>query len=201
MSAVPIITALYGAIIGLLAVVLTVNVIRNRVGLKINDGDGGSAPMRMAIRAHANLAQHAPLALLLIGFAETMGTSKIIIHVLGAVLVLARPLERVGPAERRRAELRPAVGRRPDHSCPGRRIDHHPRPRSGADVGGESVARMSQRVPPQAGPMTGSATSGISPSTRQLLPRISGLQNAVPHPGYDGSSDAISYRPTQRAPP
>lgn len=96
MSAVPIITALYGAIIGLLAVVLTVNVIRNRVGLKINDGDGGSAPMRMAIRAHANLAQHAPLALLLIGFAETMGTSKIIIHVLGAVLVLARLLSAWG---------------------------------------------------------------------------------------------------------
>ncbi len=96
MSAVPIVTALYGAILGLLAVVLTVNVIRNRVGLKINDGDGGSAPMRMAIRAHANFAQHAPLALLLIGFAETMGTSKIIIHVLGAVLVLARLLSAWG---------------------------------------------------------------------------------------------------------
>ncbi len=96
MSAVPIITALYGAIIGLLAVVLTVNVIRNRVGLKINDGDGGSEPMRMAIRAHANFAQHAPLALLLIGFAEAMGTSKIIIHVLGAALVLARLLSAWG---------------------------------------------------------------------------------------------------------
>lgn len=96
MSAVPIITALYGAIIGLLAVVLTVNVIRNRVGLKINDGDGGSAPMRMAIRAHANLAQHVPLTLLLIGFAKSIGSSKIIIHVLGAALVLARLLSAWG---------------------------------------------------------------------------------------------------------
>jgi uncharacterized protein len=96
MSAVPIITALYGAIIGLLAVVLTVNVIRNRVGLKINDGDGGSAPMRMAIRAHANFAQQAPLALLLIGFTEAIGTSKIIIHVLGAALVVARLLSAWG---------------------------------------------------------------------------------------------------------
>jgi uncharacterized protein len=96
MSAVPVITALYGAIIGLLAVVLTVNVIRNRVGLKINDGDGGSAPMRMAIRAHANFAQQAPLALLLIGFTEAIGTSKIIIHVLGAALVVARLLSAWG---------------------------------------------------------------------------------------------------------
>jgi uncharacterized membrane protein YecN with MAPEG domain len=83
----PLITALYAAIIGLLAVILTANVIRNRFVLKIENGDGGTATMGMAIRAHANLAQHAPLALLLIGYAEAMGTGKTIIHVLGAVLV------------------------------------------------------------------------------------------------------------------
>src|SRR4029077_15546712 len=72
----PLVTALYAAMIGLLAVILTVNVIRNRVILKIDDGDGGNATMRMAIRAHANFAQHAPLALLLIGIAEAIGTGK-----------------------------------------------------------------------------------------------------------------------------
>jgi uncharacterized membrane protein YecN with MAPEG domain len=96
MSAVPVITALYAAIIGLLAAVLTVNVIRNRVALKIDDGDGGNATMRKCIRAHANLAQHAPLTLLLIGFAESIGTSKTIIHILGAALVLARLLSAWG---------------------------------------------------------------------------------------------------------
>jgi hypothetical protein len=96
MSAVPVITALYAAIIGLLAALLTVNVIRNRGALKIDDGDGGSATMRKCVRAHANLAQHAPLALLLIGFAESIGTSKTIIHVLGAALVLARLLSAWG---------------------------------------------------------------------------------------------------------
>jgi len=96
MTAVPVVTALYAAIIGLLAAILTINVIRNRVGLKIGDGDGGSAPMRKCIRAHANLAQHAPLVLLLIGFAEAIGTSKTIIHVLGALLVLARLLSAWG---------------------------------------------------------------------------------------------------------
>jgi uncharacterized protein len=96
MTAVPTVTALYAAIIGLLAAILTGNVIRNRVALKIDDGDGGSATMRKCIRAHANLAQHAPLALLLIGFAESMGTSKTVIHVLGATLVLARFLSAWG---------------------------------------------------------------------------------------------------------
>ena len=90
------VTALYAAIIGLLAALLTVNVIRNRVGLKIDDGDGGNATMRMAIRAHANLAQYAALALLLIGFAESIGYSKLIIHGLGAALVLARVLSAWG---------------------------------------------------------------------------------------------------------
>jgi uncharacterized membrane protein YecN with MAPEG domain len=92
----PLVTALYAAIIGLLAVILTVNVIRNRVALKIDTGDGGNAKMGMAIRAHANLAQHAPLALLLIGFAEALGTGKTIVHILGAALVLARLLSAWG---------------------------------------------------------------------------------------------------------
>jgi uncharacterized membrane protein YecN with MAPEG domain len=94
----PLVTALYAAIIGLMAAILTVNVIRNRVVLKIDDGDGGNATMGMAIRAHANLAQHAPLALLLIGFAEAIGTGKTVIHVLGAALVLARLLSAWGLA-------------------------------------------------------------------------------------------------------
>jgi uncharacterized protein len=96
MTAVPIVTAFYAAIIGLLAAFLTVNVIRSRVSLKIPDGDGSNATMRKCIRAHANLAQHAPLALLLIGFAESIGTSKTVIHVLGATLVLARLLSAWG---------------------------------------------------------------------------------------------------------
>ena len=93
---VPVVTALYAAIIGLLAAFLTINVIRNRVGLKVDDGDGGNATMRMCIRAHANLMQLTPLVLLLIGFAETLGTSKYIIHVLGIVLVVARLLSAWG---------------------------------------------------------------------------------------------------------
>jgi uncharacterized protein len=90
------VTALYAAMIGLLAAILTVNVIHNRVALKIDTGDGGNAKMGIAIRAHANFAQHAPLALLLIGFAEALGTGKTIIHILGAALVLARLLSAWG---------------------------------------------------------------------------------------------------------
>jgi len=64
----PYYTAIYAAVLGLLAVLLTVNVIVNRVRAKVDFGDGGVAVLGQAIRAHANFAEHTPLALLLIGW-------------------------------------------------------------------------------------------------------------------------------------
>ena len=49
---------------------LTARVIVLRVRFKVNAGDGGHAPLAQAIRAHANLLELAPLALLLLAFAE-----------------------------------------------------------------------------------------------------------------------------------
>ena len=57
-------------LLGLLAVVLTVNVGRVRGQKKINLGDGGDPEMLAAIRAHANLIEFAPLCLLLIYMAS-----------------------------------------------------------------------------------------------------------------------------------
>jgi uncharacterized membrane protein YecN with MAPEG domain len=57
-------------LIGLLAVLLTVNVGRVRGQKKINLGDGGDPEMLAAIRAHANLIEFAPLCLLLIYMAS-----------------------------------------------------------------------------------------------------------------------------------
>ena len=87
---VPVVAATYAAILGLLACVLTVRVIMNRVKTGVQAGDGGNAQLAQAIRAHANLAEQAPLALLLIVLAEAMGTPAGLIHTLGSVLVVAR---------------------------------------------------------------------------------------------------------------
>jgi len=80
----------YAALLGLLAVVLTVRVILGRVRTGVQTGDGGHAALAQAIRAHANFAEHTPLALLLIVLAQAAGTPAGIVHALGAVLVLAR---------------------------------------------------------------------------------------------------------------
>lgn len=91
MSAVaPHIVAIYAAVLGLLAALLTVRVILNRVRTDVQAGDGGDLRLGQSIRAHGNFAEHAPLALVLIALAEMLGAAAIWIHGLGAVLVLAR---------------------------------------------------------------------------------------------------------------
>jgi len=86
----PAVSALYAAILGLLAALLTVRVILNRVKTGIQAADGGNAVLGQAIRAHANFAEQVPLALLLIVLAEAAGTPAAIVHALGAALLLAR---------------------------------------------------------------------------------------------------------------
>lgn len=89
-TVIPTASALYAAILGLLAAALTVRVILNRVSTGIQAGDGGNARLGQAIRAHANLSEQVPLALLLIAWVEVLGTPTIWVHALGVVLVLAR---------------------------------------------------------------------------------------------------------------
>lgn len=73
-------------LLGLLAVLLTVNVGRMRGRKKIFLGDGGDPEMIAVIRAHANLIEFAPLCLLLIymasdfyGFWTTAGLSVLLL--------------------------------------------------------------------------------------------------------------------------
>jgi hypothetical protein len=89
-TVIPTTTALYAALVGLLAAALTVRVILGRVKTGIQAGDGGSAELGRAIRAHANLTEQAPLALLLIALVEVLGMPIMFVHALGGVLVLAR---------------------------------------------------------------------------------------------------------------
>ncbi len=87
---VPAVTSGYAAILGLLAIALTVRVILHRVKLKIGAGDGGNAQLARDMRAHSNFTEQVPLALLLILLAEAIGTPATVVHGLGLVLVLAR---------------------------------------------------------------------------------------------------------------
>jgi uncharacterized membrane protein YecN with MAPEG domain len=89
-------TAIYAAVLGLLAALLTINVIVNRVRAKVDVADGGVTALAQAIRAHGNFAEHTPLALLLIGLVEAFAYRSPIVIGLGAALLLARLLSAWG---------------------------------------------------------------------------------------------------------
>jgi hypothetical protein len=86
----PFVSAALAAVLGLLAAALTARVIVLRVRFKVDAGDGGHPGLAQAIRAHANLAEQVPLALLLIAFAEATGATALAIYVLAAALLAAR---------------------------------------------------------------------------------------------------------------
>lgn len=85
------ITLLYGGLLGLWFMVLSVRVIQGR-GKGFHLGDGGDAQMLRLMRGHANFAEYVPLTLLLIGMLEMSGTPALWIHALGASLLLGRLL-------------------------------------------------------------------------------------------------------------
>ncbi len=85
-----IVTGGYAAVLGLLYIALSVRTLRMRKNLQIAVGDGGSAEMLRAMRVHANFAEYTPIALLLIAMAELNGVNALIIHALGAALLLGR---------------------------------------------------------------------------------------------------------------
>ncbi len=82
-------------LIGLLAVILTVNIARLRGKKKINLGDGGDPEMLAAVRAHANLIEFAPLCLLLIYIASDFYGFSIVAG-LSVVLLVSRALHAGG---------------------------------------------------------------------------------------------------------
>jgi uncharacterized membrane protein YecN with MAPEG domain len=89
-TAFPVVSATVAALIGLLAVFLTLRVIALRVRLGVDAGDGGHPALAQAIRAHANLLELAPLALLLLAFAEWSIAWRGVIVALGVLLLVAR---------------------------------------------------------------------------------------------------------------
>jgi uncharacterized membrane protein YecN with MAPEG domain len=90
------VTALYAALLGLLFGVLTLLVVKGRIGSGVMLGTGEDRRLYRAVRAHANFAEFVPLALLLMALNEGLRVSSFLLHGLGIVLVLARVLHAIG---------------------------------------------------------------------------------------------------------
>ncbi len=90
------ITLLYGSVLGLLLLALTFRVVYLRRTLLVGIGAGEHRRLEKAIRAHANLIEYVPFALILMLLLEQQGAPPWQLHALGATLVVSRRLHAWG---------------------------------------------------------------------------------------------------------
>jgi hypothetical protein len=86
----PAVTGAYLAVLALVFIWLSVQVIGNRRRAGAAFGDKDDVALRSAIRAHAHFAEYVPLAILMIALVEMGGASVWIVHGLGLLLLVAR---------------------------------------------------------------------------------------------------------------
>ena len=92
----PSITAAYVAVLALLYAMLGLQVVRLRRGNRVGFGDGGSADLRSAIRAHAHFAEYVPIIVVMAAMLEISGLPATKLHVLLGALLVARLLHPFG---------------------------------------------------------------------------------------------------------
>jgi hypothetical protein len=101
----PVITALYAALQGLVMIGLLIPLGRLRTRTNVSLYDGGNPELAAAIRRHANWSEYIPFALLLLLLLELCGAPAGLLHGLGLTLLAARIVHPFG--------IDPAVMRRP----------------------------------------------------------------------------------------
>ena len=90
------ITPLYGGILALLFIYLSMATIKQRFRQSISIGTGDNKDMIKAMRVHANFAEYAPISLLLMVMAELQGAPDWAMHFLGILLLIGRFMHAYG---------------------------------------------------------------------------------------------------------
>ena len=90
------ITLLYASLLTILAIFLAIKVGMNRVETNIMTGEGESSMLLQSVRAHGNLIEYAPLALILLALLEMQNVSDLMLHLCGSLFFLARILHAYG---------------------------------------------------------------------------------------------------------
>jgi uncharacterized protein len=103
--------ALYAGLNAILLVVLAINTGARRGAQKaIDPGAIGDAALTRAIRAHANFAETAPLALIMLAALALTDTAALPIHILGATFTFARVVHALGMMQPKHPNLLRFVG-------------------------------------------------------------------------------------------
>lgn len=90
------VTALYAGLLTPLFLFLSARVIVARRGARTALGDGGDPALLRRVRVQANFAEYVPLALVLLGLAESLRTPVLVLHALGLALLAGRLVHAFG---------------------------------------------------------------------------------------------------------
>jgi uncharacterized membrane protein YecN with MAPEG domain len=90
------VTAFTAAVCALLLLLTAIDTVRQRLRLKVAFGDGGDAKLTSASRAHANLAEHAPIVLIMMAALELGHANHKLLLGIGAAFLVARVAHVIG---------------------------------------------------------------------------------------------------------
>jgi uncharacterized protein len=107
------VTAFVAAACALLLLVTAIMTVRARLRAKVAFGDGGDDAILRASRSHGNLAEHAPIVIILIGLLESVRANHLALMIIGALFLIGRVAHVQGlhtPSEPGKAPLGRQVG-------------------------------------------------------------------------------------------
>ncbi|MCK7550563.1 MAPEG family protein [Marinobacter goseongensis] len=90
------VTSVFAAVIGILLLVLSFQVVRFRLKYGKGMGVTDDRDFEAAVRAHANLVEYAPLGLIMLALAELNGVAGGLVYWTGMALVVGRILHAWG---------------------------------------------------------------------------------------------------------
>lgn len=107
------ITAATAAACALLLLFLAIHTVRQRLRVKAAFGDAGDAVLISASRSHGNLAEHAPIVILMLGLLEMNGAAPMALAVVAGLFVVGRIAHVIGlhtPSEPGKAPVPRSIG-------------------------------------------------------------------------------------------
>lgn len=107
------ITSATTALVALLLLALAILTVRQRLKLKAAFGDADSPALIAASRSHGNLAEHAPIVLIMMGLLEYAGANATLLIGIAAAFIIGRLAHVIGlhqPSEPGKAPFARQVG-------------------------------------------------------------------------------------------
>jgi tRNA-binding protein len=134
------------AVCALLLLITAIDTVRQRLRVQAAFGDHGDAKLISASRSHGNLAEYAPITILLLGLLESARANHMALMIIGAVFLIGRVAHIIGLYTPSKPARRRSAGRS-GWSRPLRRCWHSVAGRSG--YWRRSIFKHRQSAPPR----------------------------------------------------